>query len=230
MPALKNDITIATGLLSLIAGITDAFVYQLSGIFPANMTGNFVVFAIDSSKGHIDAAFLKLVALFSFVLGIVVVYTILYQLKIIKNALQSIIILHAGILVALALCFIFTLSLSIPVLIICSTVAMGIQGAFAEEIGVSTPTLVLTGNITKLFSSEMAIFYEKRGQEKVVQTKYPTRQLVVCIGYFAGAALSVFPKNRVPLIWLFIVLLWIIYYFKFFRKEIKPTIYISTHN
>ncbi|SOD99090.1 YoaK family protein [Spirosoma fluviale] len=219
MRALKNDTTIATGLLSLIAGITDAFVYQLSAIFPANMTGNFVVFAIDISKGHVDAAFLKLVALLSFVLGIVIVYTILYQLKLIKNAIPSIIILHASILVALSFCFIFTLSLSIPVLIICSTVAMGIQGAFAEEIGISTPTLVLTGNITKLFSSEMAIFYEKRGQDKVDQTKLPTRQLVVCIGYFAGAALSVLPKNRVPLIWLFVVLLWLIYYFKFFKNE-----------
>lgn len=227
MPALKNDITIATGLLSLIAGITDAFVYQLSAIFPANMTGNFVVFAIDSSKGHVDAAFLKLVALVSFVLGIVVVYTILYQLKLTKNAIRSIIILHASILVALALCFIFTVSLSIPALIICSTVAMGMQGAFAEEIGVSTPTLVLTGNITKLFSSEMAIFYEKRGQEKVVQTKYPTRQLVVCIGYFAGAALSVLPKNRVPFIWLFVVLLWLIYYVKFFRKEKSNQLFTS---
>ena len=73
MPALKNDTTIAAGLLSLIAGITDAFVYQLSVIFPANMTGNFVVFAIESSKKHVDAAFLKLIALFSFVLGIVVI-------------------------------------------------------------------------------------------------------------------------------------------------------------
>ena len=219
MPALKNDTIIATGLLSLIAGITDAFVYQLSGIFPANMTGNFVVFAIDSSKGHVDAAFLKLVALFSFVLGTVVVYIISYQLKTIKNAVPFVIILHASILVALALCFIFTLSLPIPVLIICSTVAMGMQGAFAEEIGVSTPTLVLTGNITKLFSSEMNIFYEKRSQEKVVQTKWPTRQIVVCIGYFAGAALSVFPKSMVPLIWLFVVLLWVIYYFKFFETK-----------
>lgn len=230
MPPSKNDITIATGLLSLIAGITDAFVYQLSAIFPANMTGNFVVFAIDMSKGQVDAAFLKLVTLFSFVLGIVVVYSILYQLKITKNAIPSIIILHASILVALATCFIFTLSLSIPVLIICCTVAMGMQGAFTEEIGISTPTLVLTGNITKLFSSEMDIFYEKRGQEKGVQTKYPVHQLVVFTGYFAGAALSVFPKNIVPFIWIFVVVLWLIYYFIYFKNKTKSTISTLTLN
>lgn len=216
----NNKYLFATAWLGLLAGFTDAYLFHITEVFPANMSGNFVILSLNLAQGKLIEGWEKIVALLSFILGVGVATVVLQsKMKEIYKT-DGLVIFKTLVIMTLAAWFYFELPIYIEWIIFWSSFIMGIQGAYAVKIGVTTNTLVLTNNIVLTVSGFTSSLFASKAEER--KAKYPVSQFLVLIVYFLGAVLSCIPKEPALLLWMLISYGWMSYYFLSYRALLVP--------
>ena len=185
---VRNALLLA---LAFSAGYVDALSYLgLGRVFTANMTGNTVLLGIAIAQLNGEAAARSTLALAGFLAGAVPAAWIVerdHSKSAWPRAVTVALILEAMILVLFAVGWRLTdeLPASIPILVVLSAVAMGVQSAAAHRLQVSgVTTTVLTGTLINLAARLMG---RRRFRKRPVFRRSLLLAGVWAI-YFTGAA------------------------------------------
>jgi len=170
-------------LLSTAAGCVDAIAFINAGVFPANMTGNTVVLAINLLVNG-SAALLSALALLGFCLGAAAGAWLVHSREHAWSGRVTLAILAGALLVvaaSAAIAFSGT-RFEIPIILVTSA-AMGIQSAAVQQLGIAgVSTVFMTGTLTTAVSRAVGALIERPAAD-------PGRWLpaLTWLGYFAGA-------------------------------------------
>lgn len=179
-PALRNLLLV---LLSLAAGCIDAIAFINTGVFPANMTGNTVVLAINLLRPDSTLAIFSALALAGFCGGAALGAWTVHAAGRAWSRRTTTAILAAAVLVLAA-----TLAIAgtgerflIPV-ILATSVAMGIQSAAVQQLGIAgVATVFMTGTLTAAVSRAVGAAIDR-------DTSHEARlPALTWAGYFTGA-------------------------------------------
>ena len=164
---LPNRLSRLAIVLALAAGATDAFAFlQLSGVFPANMTGNLVLAGLTERTGYADSIGGIIVAIIVFV---AVLYTAFRVAPAGGKNVRLVGVLAAALLAQSAVLVAWLLlpqtkgPVLIAVLIGLSTIAMACQTAVAKRIDIRSG--VTTTYVTGTLTSIMADAADRKPQE-----------------------------------------------------------------
>jgi uncharacterized membrane protein YoaK (UPF0700 family) len=170
-------------MLSTAAGCVDAIAFINAGVFPANMTGNTVVLAtsllLDGS-----AALLSGLALVAFCCGAAAGAWMVHSPdKGWSPRVTAAVFAGAALVLAASLCIAFLgTQLVIPV-ILATSIAMGIQSAAVQQLGVAgVATVFMTGTLTTAVTRAIGFAIDRPAAQ-------PGRWLpaLTWLGYFTGA-------------------------------------------
>jgi uncharacterized membrane protein YoaK (UPF0700 family) len=170
-------------LLSAAAGCTDAIAFIHAGVFPANMTGNTVVLAINLFSGS-SAALLSALALVGFCGGAVAGAWLVHSTDRAWSRRTNTAILCGATLVgaATAAIFLYGDRVVIPV-VLATSAAMGLQSAAVQHLGLSgVATVFMTGTLTTAVSR-----FTGAALDRAPSSSGAALPALTWLGYFAGA-------------------------------------------
>lgn len=174
--------------LSLAAGCVDALAFINAGVFPANMTGNTVVLATSLLHPEAATTLLSLLALAGFCIGAAGSAWIVHSPEHDWSPQINRALLAAGILVAAAtLLIVMFEDRLLPLTIILTSAAMGVQSAAVQQLGISgVATVFMTGTLTNAVSRFMAAL-RARIKNQPEPAVIPWLPALTWSAYFAGA-------------------------------------------
>ncbi|AME05182.1 DUF1275 domain-containing protein [Bacillus siamensis] len=203
---------IALLLLCLTAGIVDVIGYlSLGHVFTANMTGNIVLFGMAIGNSWHLAVLKSLTSLIGFIAGVMAAAWLVGNKK--KSfwppAVTAALIIEGAVLLLFALfsCF-FAESISVYVLIMLLSFAMGMQTTAARKLGVAgISTTVLTGTLANFFEDLTARFYKADKRKQF--TRDAVLRALALVLYCFGAVIGAFaePDYKFAVIWLPIIII-----------------------
>lgn len=137
-------------LLSIAAGCVDAIAFLHAGAFPANMTGNSVVLALALARTGIVGALPSAQALLGFIIGAVAGAWLTQEPGREWSRRVNFALLAAGALCLAAAATIgFSGDVHMTALVLCASVAMGMQSAAVQHLGIpGVATVFVTGTLT----------------------------------------------------------------------------------
>lgn len=136
-------------LLSLAAGCVDAIAFLHVGVFPANMTGNTVVLGLALAKANVTGVALSGLALVGFFIGAVIGAKITSRSKSHPRQIGATLLIGGILLLAHAALLALRDNTVSNYLVIISAIAMGMQSAAVQRLGISgVSTVVITGTFT----------------------------------------------------------------------------------
>jgi uncharacterized membrane protein YoaK (UPF0700 family) len=181
-------ISICLLLLSLAAGCVDAIAFVGAGVFPANMTGNSVVLALALPHG---GGALPALALASFCLGAAAGWRLVAAEHPGWTARVNVALLLAALLV-LASAGVLAVSAGkfLPWLLGATAMAMGLQSAAVQQIGVpGVATVFVTGTLTTGIA-RLVTTIRRRAGAALTPPAAPWLPLLTWAAYFSGAVLG----------------------------------------
>ena len=143
--------------LAFVGGYGDAASFVLAKTFTGHVTGNLVLAAIAVAAHEWRAAFGRLSAIVTFLIGIFVSVLIVRPLKAWSSwpLLPTIMGMEVILIVLGSLALASAMAHGIEIFVIFVSLALGLQnGAFRRGGGISVHTSYLTGMITRLISAE----------------------------------------------------------------------------
>jgi len=148
----QNSVGFVTLFLAAVAGYCDTLTFvSADAVFSAHVTGNFIVFAYQATKGFDANSWIKLLTFPVFILSVITGGLIAG-----KTANKHILLLLEGLLLLLCGCIVLYSGISGSITITYTIVmiivfAMGLQNAFGKLFGKETygPTTMMTGNVTQ---------------------------------------------------------------------------------
>jgi len=152
----QTDAWLSYGL-AFVGGYGDAASFVLAKTFTGHVTGNLVLAAIAIAALHWRAVLGHLLAIVTFLIGIIVSVLIARPLKTWSSwpFLPTIMGIEAILMVLASLALASDVARGIEIFVIFVSLALGLQnGAFRHVGGVSVHTTYLTGMITSLISTE----------------------------------------------------------------------------
>ena len=211
-----------TLLLTWTAGCLDAISYIRFTVFPANMTGNTVLIGIGIGTGQVEHILLSGVALLAYCLGVFLAAIVIKrdekQYPWTGRFLATLIIETLALL-SFAFLLLFPGSGTntgsrVVLLIVLSTLAMGMQSVNARHFGVAgIPTTYITGTITSTIIGITHWFRSKfmQNESKNEQNQEKDRQQIgfqsgVWLVYVIAAALAAVAETRLPAVAVFLPL------------------------
>src|ERR1700694_590293 len=211
-----------TLLLTWTAGCLDAISYIRFTVFPANITGNTVLIGIGIGTGQVEHILLSGVALLAYCLGVFLAAIVIKrdekQYPWTGRFLATLIIETLALL-SFAFLLLFPGSVTktesrVVLLIVLSTLAMGMQSVNARHFGVAgIPTTYITGTITSTIIGITHWFRSKfmQNESKNEQNQEKDRQQIgfqsgVWLVYVIAAALAAVAETRPPAVAVFLSL------------------------
>ncbi|MBT2575223.1 DUF1275 domain-containing protein [Bacillus sp. ISL-51] len=199
-------------LLCMTAGIVDVIGYlSLGHVFTANMTGNIVLLGLAIGNSLQLTVLKSLASLIGFILGVIAAAALVgnKQKAFWPPAVTAALAIEGAVLLLFALfSYFFAGDVSVYVLIVLLSFAMGMQTTAARKLGVAgISTTVLTGTLANFFEDLTGRFY-KAGDRRRFTRDAVLRALALVL-YCFGAVIGAFaePDYKFAIIWLPIVII-----------------------
>jgi uncharacterized membrane protein YoaK (UPF0700 family) len=188
-------------LLSVAAGCVDAIAFLHAGAFPANMTGNSVVLALALARTGIAGALPSALALLGFVIGAIAGARLTLEPGREWSRRVDFTLLAAGGLCLVAAATIgFSGDVHMTALVLCASVAMGMQSAAVQHLNIpGVATVFVTGTLTAAITRFVGMTVPASPEHR----PDPWLPTISWIAYFLGAlvgGLQSHWNNPVPIV------------------------------